>query len=213
MLSFYVTNVVGETEIFGVYGILRYSWVMWLFIPIGVFSIIIGIILKRNNQKYKKNLIIAYICLPLIVIFGSYRFLFNDVVSYDNTSYLASVETKINIVLPKDIKAATEEQNNYRISYVISYVKVFDSEDNIAFKNDIEVNSLWRKELSTKIKNLLPFGIKEETKLYDCYVFYNVTKNEYNNYPSDGKHECVFLAYNYKLQKLMILDNFVVDLN
>lgn len=209
MLSFYVTNLVGETEIFGVYGILRYSWVMWLFIPIGVFSIIIGIILKRNNQKYKKNLIIAYICLPLIVIFGSYRFLFNDVVSYDDTSYVAIVETKTNTVLPKDIKAATAEQNNYRISYV----KVFDSEDNNAFKNDIEINSLWKRELSTKIKNLLPFGIKEESKLYDCYLFYNETKNEYNNYPSDGKHECIFLAYNYKLQKLMILDDFVVDLN
>ena len=58
MLSFSLSGEIGEVEIFGIGGLIRYSWVMLLFIPIAVLSFLIGLKLKSNNQKYKKNLII-----------------------------------------------------------------------------------------------------------------------------------------------------------
>ena len=83
MLSFSLVSMIGESNIFGVAGIIRYSWVMLLFIPIGILSILIGFKLKNSTQKYKKNFVVSFICLPLLIIFGSYRFIFNSVVSYD----------------------------------------------------------------------------------------------------------------------------------
>ena len=61
MAAFVLASVVGEVNIFGVAGIVRYSWVMLFFIPLGVLSILIGNKLKKSNQNYKKNYIIAFI--------------------------------------------------------------------------------------------------------------------------------------------------------
>ena len=83
IVSFSIASMIGEANIFGVAGIIRYSWVMLLFIPIGILSILIGFKLKNSTQKYKKNFVVSFICLPLLIIFGSYRFIFNSVVSYD----------------------------------------------------------------------------------------------------------------------------------
>ena len=39
IVSFSIASMIGEANIFGVAGIIRYSWVMLLFIPIGILSI------------------------------------------------------------------------------------------------------------------------------------------------------------------------------
>ena len=96
MISFSLASMIGEAEIFGVAGIIRYSWLMILFIPVGILSILIGLQLKKNKQKYKKNLIVAFISLPLLIIFGSYRFIFNSNISYDINNVL-TIEDKIDI--------------------------------------------------------------------------------------------------------------------
>ena len=74
-------------------------------------------------------------------------------------------------------------------------------------------SSLWQSELSSKIKTLLPINVQVESSSFDSFVFYNVTKKEYNNYPYDGTYECVFIAYDYQMQRLMILDNYTINLN
>lgn len=57
MISFSLACLIGEADIFGITGMIRYSWIMLLLIPIGILSILIGIKLKNNNQKYKKILL------------------------------------------------------------------------------------------------------------------------------------------------------------
>ena len=96
IVSFSIASMIGEANIFGVAGIIRYSWVMLLFIPIGILSILIGFKLKNSTQKYKKNFIVSFICLPLLIIFGSYRFIFNSVVSYD-VNEVSIIEEKIHL--------------------------------------------------------------------------------------------------------------------
>lgn len=66
---------------------------MLLFIPIGILSILIGIKLKKNKQNYKKNFIAAFICIPLLLIFGSYRLISKNVVSYD-VNKVSTIEKK-----------------------------------------------------------------------------------------------------------------------
>lgn len=200
MVSFYLMCIIGEANIFGVAGIVRYSWIMWLFIPICVLSIFIGLVLKKSNQKYKKNFIIVFICLPLLIIFGSYRFIFNNV-SY-NVDQVSIVEEKINIKLPDEIKAATIKFDLYNISYV----KITNDESKAKFEQELEASPLWQRELVYGVKGVLPIDIQCEVDSFDAFVFYNTENHEYNTAPSKRGCDCIFIAYDYEMQKLIVLD-------
>ena len=178
-----------SSDIERVAGIIRYSWVMLLFIPIGFLSILIGFKLKNSMQKYKKNFIVSFICLPLLVIFGSYRFIFNSFVSYD-VNEVSIIEEKINFEIPDDIKVATNKLDLYNISYL----KIINSESKDMFEQEIGNNQLWQKELNPKIKSLLPLDIQYETEIFEYFVFFNITSNEYNIFPLSGQYECLFIA-------------------
>ena len=208
MASFALASLIGEANIFGVAGIIKYSWIMLLFIPIGLLSFLIGLKLKNNNQNHKKNIIIAFICLPLLIIFGSYTFIFNSVVSYDFDKVL-DVEEKTNLDLPDDIKIATNKLDLYDVSYA----KIINNESKDAFETEIKNNQLWTNTLSYKIKSLLPLDLQYEAENFDYFVFYNVTKNEYNKYPAAGEFECIFIAYDSDAMRLIILDGYKIDLN
>lgn len=210
MISFSLAGMIGEIEVFGVTGIVRYSWLMLLFIPIGILSIIIGLKLKNNNQKYKKNLIIAFICLPLLIIFCSYRFIFSNTISY-NTNKVSIIEDKIGIKLPNKIKVATEKLDLYNVSYV----KIIDNECKESFEQSIKSNSLWKNKLNYEIRGMLPlyFQAQYESENFDYFVFYNITSNEYNTLPSSGEYECIFIAYDCDLQRLIILDDYKINLD
>lgn len=207
IVSFSLASMIGEADIFGVAGIIRYSWVMLLFIPIGILSILIGFKLKNSMQKYKKNFIVSFICLPLLIIFGSYRFIFNSVVSYD-VNEVSIIEEKINFEIPRDIKVATNKLDLYDISYL----KILNSESKDMFEQEVENNQLWQKELQPEIKSLLPLNIQYESEIFEYFVFFNITSNEYNIPPLRGQNECIFIAYDCDLQRLIILNDYKIDI-
>ena len=207
IVSFSIASIIGEANIFGVAGIIRYSWVMLLFIPIGILSIVIGFKLKNSTQKYKKNFIVSFICLPLLIIFGSYRFIFNSIVSYD-VNEVSIIEEKINFEIPRDIKVATNKLDLYDISYL----KILNSESKDMFEQEVENNQLWQKELQPEIKSLLPLNIQYESEIFEYFVFFNITSNEYNIPPLRGQNECIFIAYDCDLQRLIILNDYKIDI-
>ena len=207
IVSFSLASIIGEADIFGVAGMIRYSWVMLLFIPIGILSILIGFKLKNSKQKYKKNFIISFICLPLLLIFGSYRFIFINAVSYD-VNVVSIVEEKINLEIPDDIKVATNKLGLYNISYL----KIINSESNDMFEQEIENNPLWQKELKPDIKGLLPLEILYASETFEYFVFFNITSNEYNISPLSGENECIFIAYDCDLQRLVILNDYKINI-
>lgn len=202
MISFSLVCKIGETDIFDIAGIIRWSWVMWLFIPIGILSILIGFKLKKSNQKYKKNFIISFICIPLLVIFGSYRFIFDDVVLYD-VNKVSIIENKINIKIPDNIKVATLRQDLYEKTYV----KINDNDSRYVFEQEIINNQLWCNTLNFQIKCLLPIYVQHETEVFDYYIFYNITNDEYNKLPDNSVYECVFIAYDCDFSRLLIVLN------
>ena len=205
--SFALASSIGEAEIFGIAGIIRYLWIMWFFIPVGMLSVLLGLKLKKNDQKYKKNLIVAYIALPLLLIFGSYRFIFGNI-SYDSTK-VAEVGNKISVELPDEVKTATNELD----SHTLSYVKITDKQSKETFESTLEASVLWQKELGTKIKSLLPFNLQYELNPFDYFLLYNIDTGEYNIYPADGEWDCIFIAYDSDLGRLVIVDNYRVKIN
>lgn len=207
MTSFTLASMIGEANIFGVAGIIRYSWIMYLFIPFGILSILMGIKLKKDNQKYKKNFIISVICLPLLIIFGSYRLIFNSV-SYDVNKVFV-IEKNINLELPSKIKVATNKLELYNVSYV----KIIDDDSKNIFEAEIENNQLWQNTLNVEIKTILPLDIQYETETFDFFIFYNTINNEYNTLPSKGEYKCIFIAYDCDTQRLIIMDDYKININ
>lgn len=199
--------IVGETYIFGQAGMIRYSWIMWFFLPIGIFLIVISSRLKKENKKYKVSFIIAFICTICIAVFGSERFIFQGMFSYD-PNRMITIKNKTKLDLPNEVKIVTEKN----IDCYISYVKITNRESKENFNAYIQDNFFWKTELSSKIRTLLPIYIQSEVTRFDYYVFCNITNGEYNTYPvKDGKYECVLVAYDFK--RLMILDRYTISLN
>ncbi|MGN0807251.1 MAG: hypothetical protein ACI4MN_02260 [Candidatus Coproplasma sp.] len=206
--GFALACIIGEVNIFSIAGMVRYSWVMWCFIPFGVASIIIAIILKKNNLRYKKNLVIAFICVPIIILFGLFRFIFiNNVFTYDSNSVVI-VEQKSELELPHQVKIASYKLD----SYTESYLKITDKEEKENYEDNLKTNPLWVSELSSKIKSLLPYEIQVEINTFDYFAFYNITTDEYNIYPSDGQYDCLFIAYDCELQRLIVLSDYKINL-
>ena len=55
MIAFSLACNLGEVEVFGIGGAIRYCWIMWLFVPICMVLFVLGIKLKKVNCKIKLN--------------------------------------------------------------------------------------------------------------------------------------------------------------
>ena len=206
--SFALVCIFGEVDVFGVLGMVRYSWIMLLFIPLGLLSILVGYQLKKNNQKYKKNFIVVIACVWLL-LFGSFRLIAKDDISY-NVERVPAIANEIKIELPASVKIATMKANDHNLSYV----KITDDASRINFENEIQTNPLWQSELDGQIMKLFlsQTNILLELENFEKFLFYNSSGNTYNTYPVADESKCIFIAYDYELQRLLILDDWVVKI-
>lgn len=207
-LSFSMVCKVGEVEIFSAPGLVRYSWVMWLFIPIGVCSILIAVVLKSKNLGYKKNIISGCISIALLFLFGSYFLLFAHVVTYDEKPIIAA-EEKAQVSLPDNIKIASHANDDGK--FLITYAKLLDESEKASFEAEISVNSKWSDTLDNRFRGEAPGIISYEAYTFDYFVFYNATLGEYNTFPkAAGSYECVLIAYDKEVGRILIIDEFIL---
>ena len=134
--------------------------------------------------------------------------IFKDVVSYD-VNKVSAIEKKVNVELPSKIKIATDKFDEYDESYV----KITDNECKKMFEQKVKNNLLWKNKLDFKIKALLPINIQYGCENYDYFLFYNITDDEYNKVRSRGQYECIFIAYDCDLNRLLIIDGIKVDMD
>ena len=208
-LSFRIICEVGEVEIFAAAGLVRYSWIMLLFIPIGICSIVISAILKSQNQGYKKNIVSGCISIALLSLFGSFCLLFASKVTYDAEPIIAA-EAKAQISLPGDVKIASHANDDGK--FLITYAKLLDQDEKTSFEAEITVNQKWSNTLDSDFQTTAPDIISYEAYTFDYFVFYNATLHEYNTFPqSSGSYECILIAYDCDVGRIMIIDEFILD--
>lgn len=51
-------------------------WLFFLFTPVPIISIVFGFVLKSKGYKYKKNVVVGFIMLFFLCIYGSFTFMF-----------------------------------------------------------------------------------------------------------------------------------------
>ena len=206
MIAFAILCNVGEVDIFGIAGMIRYSWIMWLFIPVAATALLAGIWSKKSKQKYKHFIIIGGISLGLLVVFGSYWLIFKDNNSYTKQA-LNDVQQQVETVLPQDVKIATTPYDEY----ILSYAKILNAQELADFNSEVQSNLVWKDSISPKIKSLLPYTTQVEVETCEYFLFFNKTTQEYNTCPTDGEHECIFIAYDVDLNKLIIVSDYMLS--
>jgi hypothetical protein len=199
-IAFSIACRVGEVEIFSVGGIIRYSWIMLLCMPIGILTLLFGLRQRKTEQHYRKLIIVAVICIPLMAIFGSYRFIFREV-SF-NVSDVHVAEEKIDFELPDNIKVATHGYAGYDASYV----KIMGENEANQFVSRIRADGRWMSKLSYELKGYLPFDIQAEMANFDYFMLYDPSSDRYNACPTNDETNCIFIAYDCDLQRIIVLD-------
>ena len=200
-ICFAVACLVGESEIFGIGGIVYYSWIIYFAAFVSAASLGFALHAKRNGYHHKKNMVIALIVIPISIIFGSYRFVFSSNFDYSN-KILVSVNQKTGLSIPTSGKVVTQKEK----LFLLGNAKITFG------KNDFEIGLTgnWKSSLSSSIKNVLPHEVTVQTTQFDCFTFYDCDAAKYNevSYQESG-NSCVFLAYQQSSGRLMILDEYV----
>lgn len=198
--------ILGEIDVFDIYGIIRYSWIMYIVTAIGSVIAIISKIFTKNNNKFNVCYIASIFTIVLSMITGSFRFAFSNI-NYD-VNEIRNIEQKMNITLSNDIKVI----NDHRDNITFSYVKITNEKSKIKFEDNIKNNFYWLDELITNNDDDYIFQLyNAKIQNYDKFITYNVTKNEYNNSLNNEDNEYIFIAYRYEKSNFIILSDYKIN--
>ena len=207
-LSLLLIASLGEIDIFGISGALKYMWIMWLFLPIPVLTYLSSLVLHKNNEKYRLKLVVSIIVVILLLAFGSSGFF--SQASYD-PNLVNEIEAITGIELPNNIKVGA-----FNDVYSIDIrAKITDDEERINFENELLIGELWQTEFSNGIGYLLSpelqISLKADT--YEYMLFYNVTEDLFNQYPTNETCEYIFILYDMDESVITILHQKVISEN
>ena len=198
--------ILGEIDVFGIYGIIRYSWIMYIVTAIGGVIAIISKIFTKNNNKFNVCYIASIFTIVLSMIIGSFRFAFSNI-NYD-VDEIKNIEQKMNMTLSNDIKVI----NDHRDNITFSYVKITNEKSKIKFEDSIKNNFYWLDEIITNNDDNYIFQLyNAKIQNYDKFIIYNVTKNEYNNFLNNEDNEYIFIAYRYEKSNFIILSDYKIN--
>ena len=157
---FMVAWGVSESSIYGIGALIQYSWIIYFAAIIAILSMLFALLARKKGYKYKKNVIVSSIIIPISLIFGSYRFLFADEYDYTN-QIIINVNQKTGLSIPDNDKVVTE----IRKEYLLGNGQIVT--DKKAFENTL--NTDWNTSLSASINNVLPHEVSVQMTLFDHY--------------------------------------------
>ncbi|MGE5456703.1 MAG: YcxB family protein [Ignavibacteriales bacterium] len=183
-------------------------WVMFLFLPIPILSIILGFIYRKKGVKCTKNIVGGFIIAILLITYGSFTFMFNFETNY---SEISSYEKVIGIddIPTKGKYIKTEWSTDYLINHITNYVMFTDSVEIRKFKSDIEKSNNWilKEEINSNLYIFIPNSLICQSKENCYYSVYIEEINSYNTIPEETDIYHIFaMAFNPKYSSLQIED-------
>lgn len=191
------------------YAMIENMWKMLLIIPIPLGSMIFGVVLTIKQFKCKRNIIGGAVMTILLVVFGSFSFIFGK--PSHNMTDLNNIAASINISFPDEgyvsISNEVSKTNENQTINTTIYARFNNKNDIIAC---ITSNENWKDNIDFIPANTVPATYTTLTANFDYYLVYNVTKKEYNNISSSNKeNEFWYLSYSSS-SNLLICVNFII---
>lgn len=181
-------------------------WLFFLLLPIPLANLILGIIYKKKGFKAKKNIVVGIIFTALLVLYGSFTFIFGGMYSHD-FAYVSQIETEIRFDLPDKgeistqdwtVGTQTEPDPNTVQYYYTSNITFTDKSEITNFNAEISQSDLWLTSVNTTLIGLVPsmYSYLPSSTQYDYFMIYNVDLESYNAMPENsGTYRYIFIAY------------------
>ena len=179
------------------YFITDRMWIFFLFLPIPLASLLLSFYLKHKGYRYMKNLIVGLIMIALLCIYGSFTFVFSDIISHEDAPILR-VEEKRGIDIPKHkwintTKLFDEAPNKRELTKSTSDV-YFEKEVSDSFEKALADDPRWLSSLSTGLIGLATD--QKDPESADYFLLYNEQTGEFNTVPKEeGVYRFINLFY------------------
>lgn len=180
-------------------------WIIWLWLPIPILSITLGLKYKNMGFKCTKNIVAGFIVGFLLLIYGSFWLLptleedYNKIYEYQDI---------IDLELPSkgilEISNAEIPYSSDKTEYTIISA-YFDKEDINNLEKEIETSNNWIliKDVKSNLTIFIPQSFTSSNNVY--YSVYNQTLDEYNKIPNEeGIYEIYTMKYDKDNKKLEI---------
>jgi len=198
---------------FGVWN--RDLWVLWLWIPIPILSIVFGLKYHHREFDCSKNIIGGVIIILILLIGGSMCLFVNEINCSELSNYIDVMEMK----LPDggvcvDYSDGIENNNSENIIkgirkdiyYYGNENKFLDFSENIKNSEKWILGSLMDESISVFINSFSRINND------NYYLIYNKTTGEYNTFPSNNNienHIYTFI-YDSNIKSIKIMDNYYI---
>ncbi len=208
---FYGFAAVGViTAIFGnVIYLEQYMWMLYLFIPIPLASVIFGYVMKKKGYFYKKNVITGFIMIGVLILYGSFTFIIGNAVDHSDAQLLR-VEETVGIDLPEPLRINVYDYTNgdvldeYTGEVKQASELLYSVADLESFESVFESDERWISEVPSAL-----VGVCSEmySSYYDYIIIYNVTTGEFNTLPEEtGNYQFINILYSADGNLMMLVE-------
>ena len=184
-------------------------WRMFLFLPIPLASIVLGIFFKKRGWKAKKNIIVGITMTVVLLIFGAFSFAFDDFFDYSD-AHIVMVEEYTGIDIPQHNGVMTEDwttgTQTVARGYVYYSTKInFDYDIAQDFEAQLLGDERWLSQLPNELVGVL--SSLNYTTISEYTLLYNVDTGEFNTVPSEnGTYRFVSLFYSTEHNEMKIIE-------
>lgn len=184
-------------------------WVFFLFTPIPLASVCFGIFAIKKGYKFIKNIVAGIIVFVILCGYGSFSFIFKNVMTDSPELYLEAEELT-GIDLPDYTSIQTHDwtagSQNISRGYIFetSTAEITNAVSE-AFRLKILKDDRWLKKIPTIL-----IGITSDYcthPYYEYALIYNVDTGEYNTLPEEsGTYRFINIVFSAERDSLMVVD-------
>lgn len=185
------------------YNMPEYMWIFFVFMPLPLASVILGIIFQAKNYKCKKNIIAGIIMCAVLAIFGSFTFMLADKNNHD-FGYVRELEQTVSMDLP-DNGYLSRAINTDKTTNTFAMIK-FDDANEIF--NVVSDDSRFATNMNSIPANFIDLYYTTLTSGYHYFMLFDVTSGQVNAIPDSQseEHRFIFIAYHKDNNILFVLD-------
>ena len=183
-------------------------WIYFLILPIAFASIVFGVLMKKKGYNYNKNIISGVIISILVIIFGSFSFVF-EASSAPTETFRLITGTDLPAVSSSKTINRTDEKDILRGCVTYEYIITFDEDEANEFESYLATDSRWLASLPDEILGITA-GLTEiymQDIDFDYVLVFNSTEASFNKLPDEsGIYSCFNALYNLESNTLRILE-------
>lgn len=186
-------------------GIVNYWWYLYIFLPIPLFSCVLGAVLKRNHNSGRGNMIMGLLAIILVVcVYFSFNNIAKENMYPDKQQNISAIESYIDVDLPNPYAYDNFTDSVNGIDYEDTAMQFYGS-DVGWLESAIKSSDYWLADFTDDTYELVKdVGTAED---WDYFIVYNITEGEYNKLPVEsGVYSMAAVYYDMDFHGMYVIE-------